>query len=197
MNLANPDFFVGVIGKTKRCQKVWGNTTMADNDSRLRGARSVGLPSNTRGNFRARNDLDDLFRVQISERSSFDLKLNGIARRNNVDVELYRFKRPVADVLRSIGRIDIRALRPRQRNQNFSLVAASRKGGNRPENIASTLEADNYFIRVLKRQGTRTNYSLALTLIPPIPILRIPIHPFLARLPSPLSRSQRRASHHN
>lgn len=143
---------------------------MADNDSRLRGAKNVGLPSNVRGNFRARNDLDDLFRLQVNERSSFNLRLSGIARGNNVDVELYRFKRPVAAVLRSIGRIDFRALKPNQRNPNFTRVAASRKGGNQVENIASVLEADNYFIRILRRQGNRTNYSMALTTTPsPVP----------------------------
>jgi ELWxxDGT repeat protein len=139
---------------------------MADNDSRLRGAKNVGLPSNVRGNFRARNDLDDLFRLRVNERSSFNLRLSGIARRNNVDVELYRFKRPVAAVLRSIGRIDFRALRPNQRNPNFSLIAASRKGGNRVDNISTVLEADNYFVRLLRRQGSRTNYVMALTATP-------------------------------
>lgn len=128
-----------------------------DRDSRLNGARVVGLNGTISGGF-PRRDLDDLVRLNVSQRSSFDLKLSGIARRNNVDVQVYRFTRPVNDVLKSIGKIDFRKLKARQRNTNFQLVSQSIKGGNQDESISTELDTGDYFVRFLRKQGNNTKY---------------------------------------
>ncbi|WNZ23414.1 hypothetical protein HJG54_11475 [Leptolyngbya sp. NK1-12] len=132
-----------------------------DRDSRLNGASVIDLNTVVSGRF-PRKDLDDLVRLNVSQRSSFSLTLTGIAKRNNVDVELYRLIRPVGDVLKSIGKIDFRRLKARERNANFQLVAASRRGGNRAESITTELDASEYFIRFLKRQGNNTRYVATL-----------------------------------
>lgn len=133
-----------------------------DRDSRLNGARVVGLNGSVSGTF-PRNDLDDLVRFNTSERSSFDLKLSGVARRNNVDVQVYQFIRPVNDVLKSIGKIDFRKLKAKDRNANFRLVSQSTAGGNRDEAINTELDTGDYFIRVLRRQGNNTKYVMQLS----------------------------------
>ncbi|HEY9659656.1 MAG TPA: hypothetical protein V6C65_14450, partial [Allocoleopsis sp.] len=89
-------------------------TAGGDQDSRLRGAKVVGLNASVSGAFKG-NDFDDLIRLSVSERSSFNLELSKIAKKNNVDVQLYRFTRPVDSVLKSIGKIDFRKLKLKER----------------------------------------------------------------------------------
>ncbi|MBF2001618.1 MAG: hypothetical protein IGS38_12945 [Synechococcales cyanobacterium M58_A2018_015] len=154
-----------------------------DRDSRLGGARLVGLPTNISGRV-GRTDLDDLLRFTAPNgRSSFTLNLSGIAKRNNIDVELYRFVRPVNEVLRSIGKLNFRQIRGRDRNRNFQLVAASRSGGNRNESLTvelnSTAEAPGeFFVRVLRRQGNNSRYVMTLEATPvatPLPTPGVPV----------------------
>ncbi|WP_179228578.1 ELWxxDGT repeat protein [Leptolyngbya ohadii] len=147
-----------------------------DRDSQIRGARLLG--SSTRGSLNQRNDRDDLFRFNLSGRSSVNLELSGITRRTNADVELYRLNRPLQDVVRSIGRVSFRMLRGTQRSQNLSLVASSRRGGNRSEQVSTTLEAGDYIVRVLQRQGnSRYQLSFRSTVIlpPPPPENPVPV----------------------
>lgn len=133
-----------------------------DRDSRLKGAKLVSSNGTISGSFKGR-DFDDLVRINVGERSSFNLTLTRIAKKNNVDVQLYRFIRPVQDVLKRIGKTDIRQIKAKDRNANYRLVAQSKKPSNKNENIAVDLDQGDYFIRFLRKQGTNTRYVATLT----------------------------------
>jgi ELWxxDGT repeat protein len=129
-------------------------------DGRLNGAKVLGLPTSF-GNKVGLKDSDDLFRFSSSDRSSFSLELSGVKKKANVDVELYKFSRPVNDVLKSIGKTDFRKIKGKDRNTNFQLVSASKNGNNSNESIALDLDSGEYFVRVLQKKGD-SNYTLAL-----------------------------------
>jgi ELWxxDGT repeat protein len=141
-------------------------------DGRLKGAKPIGLPAVIGGKV-GTNDLDDLLRFSTTSRSSLSLELSNIAKKTNADVELYAFKRPIADVIKKIGKIDFRKLKAKDRRTNFQLISASKRAGNQTENIGLELDQGDYFVRVLQKKGN-TKYTLSLRADPivasPIPV---------------------------
>jgi ELWxxDGT repeat protein len=134
---------------------------MSTADNRVSGARNIGTSASI-SNRVGPTDPEDLFRFNLSQRRNVSLNLSGLSRRINVDIELYKFVRPVNQITKAVSRVDFRRLRSRDRNANFTFVAASRKGGNQAENLSTTLESGDYLIRVVQRQGN-SRYILRTT----------------------------------
>ncbi|MBD2461813.1 SBBP repeat-containing protein [Oscillatoria sp. FACHB-1407] len=147
-------------------------TTSQMNNS-LRSARNIGNLTNSRRIQRSLlspSDSQDYFRFNVSSQSNLTLSLTNL--RANADVFL----------LDSRGR----------------LIKASTKGGTRSELIQTILNADTYFVRILRRSGT-TRYTLQLNsavLAPspnpnPTPSPSPTQNPTPSPSPSPTSASQR------
>ncbi|MDX2215544.1 MAG: SBBP repeat-containing protein [Oculatellaceae cyanobacterium bins.114] len=124
-----------------------GSTTQVFNDS-------VGLA-----------DKDDLYRVAIGSRSSFNLQLSGIRRGANVDVELFSLKGAKAAVLRRIGRINFSNLRASDIRRYLTRLGRSARPGRNNESLNLTLDAGEFYVRVLRRNGD-SSYSLSLSATP-------------------------------
>ncbi|MGB6294790.1 MAG: pre-peptidase C-terminal domain-containing protein [Rivularia sp. (in: cyanobacteria)] len=88
-----------------------------------------------------RADSNDYYRFTLNQNSDFKLSLSGLT--ENADVWL----------LNSSGRT----------------ITSSRKSGNSSEAINRQLDAGNYFIRVLPRTGTNTDYNLGVSATPLTP----------------------------
>jgi hypothetical protein len=74
-----------------------------DRDSRLRGARAIAVGGSQSLTGRLpRNDFEDLVRFSAGSSASFNLDLTNIAKKNNVDVELYRLKRPASPKIKTL-----------------------------------------------------------------------------------------------
>jgi len=132
-------------------------------DNKLNGARNLGILGNTAlkqaDNFKPK-DPETLYRFGLDKSSRFDLALSGLAKKTNADVELYRLKRPANDVISVMGNLDFRFVSAATRDANLQLMAASKRKGNKNENIAlSSLESGDYVIRVLGRSG-KSRYGL-------------------------------------
>jgi ELWxxDGT repeat protein len=144
---------------------------MADRDSRLSRARSLGIPPIARRDKLNPKDLDDLFRFNVLGRSRLDLTLSGM-KKANFDVELYSFKVPPSQITKKEGNIDFRKLKARVRNKYLQLLGASKKGGAASESLQTDLEAGEYLVRVSRRRG-KSGYLLQLNGAPisdPTPI---------------------------
>ncbi len=102
----------------------------------LATARNVGSLNGTQSfsDWVGRTDVNDYYRFDLSQASSFTVTLNGLA----ADADL--------QLLTSTG----------------SVLASSTQGGTRAESISRSLGAGTYFARVFRYKGN-TNYNLALT----------------------------------
>jgi Bacterial pre-peptidase C-terminal domain len=111
-----------------------GQFTTRAADDRPNGARPIGQLNGSQV-FRGAvgvKDKNDFYSFTLSGRSSFNLALKKL--KNNVDVLLLK---------------------------DGKVLARSAKGGNKPEAIATTLEAGTYYIRVNQKQGN-SKYQLTL-----------------------------------
>jgi Beta-propeller repeat len=113
-------------------------------------------------------DKNDLYRVSIGDRSSFNLQLTGVQRGANIDVELFSLKGAKAGVLRRIGRIDFNNLRPSDIRRYLSRVGRSARRGRANESLTLPLNSGEYYVRVLSRNGD-SSYRLTLTATPENP----------------------------
>ncbi|MGJ3249934.1 MAG: pre-peptidase C-terminal domain-containing protein [Elainellaceae cyanobacterium] len=118
-------------------------------------------------------DDDDLYRVRVTNRSSFDLKLSGL--KSNADVEIYTLKGSRRKVLRQIGTTDFSDLSKQDIRKNLQMLTRSRKGGKRNEAVSTELDAGEYYVRVKPRNSKRhsTKYQLLLSaedIVVPAPI---------------------------
>lgn len=83
-----------------------------------------------------RNNRVDSFNIKLPSTSSFRASLTGIAKRANVDLKLF--------------------------NQKGAVVAVSRRLGNNPEVVSvERLDAGNYTLRTILKQGQKSNYQLS------------------------------------
>ncbi|MGJ3247832.1 MAG: pre-peptidase C-terminal domain-containing protein [Elainellaceae cyanobacterium] len=139
----------------------------------LKRAKKVTLNNSSSSfkDFIGDGDDDDLYRVRVTNRSSFDLKLSGL--KSNADVEIYTLKGPRQKVLRQIGTTDFSDLTKKDIRKNLQMLTRSRKGGKRNEAVSAELDAGEYYVRVKPRNSKRhsTNYKLILSaeeiVIPP------------------------------
>ncbi|WAL60172.1 pre-peptidase C-terminal domain-containing protein [Thermocoleostomius sinensis] len=155
---------------------------MADRDSRLSRARSLGVLPIARRDKLDQKDLDDLFRFNVLGRSRLDLSLSGM-KKANFDVELYAFRVPPSQISKKEGNIDFRKLKANVRNKYLQLLGVSRNGGTASESLQADLAAGEYLVRVSRRRG-KSRYLLQLNgaLIPdPTPLPT----PLPAPAPSP------------
>lgn len=107
---------------------------VSQKDNTLRGAQKLGFFNNrnrTIKNFVGKADQVDFFQIRLSNRSSVSLRLDQL--KANADLRLL--------------------------NGRGGLIAQSRKGGKKPEQIATALDAGVYYIRVNRRSGD-TKYRL-------------------------------------
>jgi large repetitive protein len=132
-------------------------------DNKLNGARNLGLLGATplgQGDKFKPKDIETLYRFGLDQSSSFNLSLTGLAKKTNADVELYRLKRPVSEVIGLMGNFDFRIVSGSVLSENVALVAASRRKKNKSESLAlGSLDAGEYVVRVVGRSG-KSSYSL-------------------------------------
>ena len=112
------------------------------------------------------NDFEDLVRLDVGQRSTLDLSVTRIARRNNVNVEVFTYKRPFNQVVRQIGGIDFRRLTSRQRNTNLQRIASGTRPGNRDENISTSVDAGEILVRFFRPSGSGTNFTSDIAITP-------------------------------
>ena len=133
---------------------------MADRDSRLGGASSLGLPIN-RNDRLGQKDLDDLFQVSLAQRSKLELGVSNIKRGANFNVEVYSLNVPLSEIPSKARNTDFRKLKGSDRNRYLTLLSASRAGGNKNESLTlDSLAAGSYLIRVFRQRGDSA-YRLA------------------------------------
>jgi ELWxxDGT repeat protein len=104
-------------------------------------------------------DNDDLYRIQLRNRSSF----KGVIKRlsDPVNVELYTFDRPRKEVLNSIGQTPFSDLTRRDIRKNLNRVFRTKGSGK--IRIREELEADDYYLRITPRRGNAdTNYRVVM-----------------------------------
>ncbi|MBF2050688.1 MAG: hypothetical protein IGS54_25550 [Elainella sp. C42_A2020_010] len=119
---------------------------MSNADNKLRGAKNLGVLSSpiSRTDKVGLTDQDDLYRVSLKQRSRLDLTLTKLGK-GRCAVELYALKRPLAQVLRQIGKLDFRKIGRKERNANLKLIPAAQQGRSQNAGI--------YFVRVLHQAG--------------------------------------------
>ena len=139
----------------------------ADKNNQLRGLRLTTLNGNLKilGKL-PRNDFEDLVRLNVPQSSSLNVAVTRIARRNNVNVELFTYRRPFNQVVRQIGGIDFRKLTTRQRNANLQRIAAGTRPSNRDENVDVTVNPGEVLLRFFRPSGTGTNFTSDITATP-------------------------------
>ncbi|QYO62044.1 hypothetical protein [Leptolyngbya sp. 7M] len=132
---------------------------MSNADNKLRGAKNLGVLSSpiSRTNKVGLTDQDDLYRVSLKQRSRLDLTLTKPGK-GRCAVELYALKRPLAQVLRQIGKLDFRKIGRKERNANLKLIPAAKQGRSQKPGI--------YFVRVLHQAGN-SRYRLQVA-APPV-----------------------------
>jgi ELWxxDGT repeat protein len=146
---------------------------MAGGDNRLRGARNASTSNFVRSDKVGKSDVEDLYRVSLSEKSSLDAQLSGLSRRASVGIELYRMKQPAAVVLKKLGSKDFRSLRSRDRNALLQLQGASR-GRSTTKAIKVEAEAGDYIVRIVRSSGeSRYRFNLNSSPIKP-PVIPVP-----------------------
>ena len=109
----------------------------------------------------SQTDLNDLYRIKISSRSSFKLKLDNLDKAAKLDVEIFTLKGSAQKVLKAIGQTDWGKLNAKARSQNLAVVVRSglSKGSN---SISRTLEPNEYYLRIAARKGS-TAYKLSVS----------------------------------
>ena len=134
----------------------------------LRAAKRVKLDTE---NFRFRdtisktNDQDDLYRIKLGSRSTFNLAVSKQQRSGNADIELYGLTRKNRSVLKDIGRTDFSELRRRDIRKNLAKLGRSRKTGKKNEVLNLDLDPGIYYVRVHPKKGN-TRYQLTLSSTP-------------------------------
>jgi len=104
-------------------------------------------------------DNDDLYRIQLSNRSSLNVRLNRL--QDPVRVELYTFDKPRREVINEIGRTPFSELSGQAIRQN--LTRELRVSGSGRIRINEALEADDYYLRITpRRRSTDTNYRVVM-----------------------------------
>ena len=161
---------------------------MADRDSRLGGASSLGLPANRNDKLGSR-DLDDLFQVSLAQKSKLELGVSNIKRGANLNVEIYSLNVPLSEIPSKVRSTDFRKLKSSDRNRYLTLVTASRQAGNKSESLTlAEVAAGNYLVRVLRQKGD-SGYRLAVNATeltdtpatpPPTPPIPEPVPPEVA-----------------
>jgi hypothetical protein len=144
----------------------------------LRGAsnlKALGTTPTQRQDSISAADLDDMYRLKIGDRSSFNATLSRIKPGAKVEIELFQLKRSKNKVLKAIGAIDFSKLSRLDIRKNLSRVGRTQRGGDRNKTLSLTLDSGEYYLRIHRRQG-ETNYQLSLsaTSIVPSPIEQPP-----------------------
>ena len=92
------------------------------------------------------NDVNDLYRFKVGDRSTLNLDIDKL--KANADVDVFQFKRPLRKVNRAIGSSDFSELSKKNIRKNLKRVGRSKERGKKPESITSELETGTYVIRV-------------------------------------------------
>jgi hypothetical protein len=112
-----------------------------------------------------KSDRDDLYRLKLSNRSRLNLRVSGIQRRANLDVELFTLKGNKQAALRQIGRAEFNTIPLRQLRRYITRVGRSTAVNRQAEAFNRVLEAGEYYLRVYQRSGD-TRYRLRLAATP-------------------------------
>jgi ELWxxDGT repeat protein len=134
---------------------------MADRDSRLGGASSLGLPANRTDRLGSK-DLDDLFQINLAKKSKLELGVSNVKRGANIDVEIYSLNLPLSQIPNKARITDFRKLKSGDRSKYLTLVGASRAGNNKSESLTlAEAAAGSYLVRLLRQKGD-SGYRLAM-----------------------------------
>ncbi|NJR38220.1 MAG: hypothetical protein HC781_04415 [Leptolyngbyaceae cyanobacterium CSU_1_4] len=160
-------------------------------DNQLNGAINVALSTNRNGKV-GRRDLDDLYRFNLSGRSSLGVNLSKISKKARVGVEIYKLKLPLETVRGNVGNIDFSLIDRSDLSTNFELIRAIKARNPKGANIAlNPLESGDYVIRIRQNGKIDSKYRLSLSgaLIeePTLPLPPVPQTPIVdPTLPNPV-----------
>lgn len=117
-----------------------------------------------------RSDPDDLYRLNLKQRSTLNLSLVG---NSKAKVQLVALKGVKDKVFKAIGKIPFTELSPKQRRKYVTVLAS--RGANQA--IQQTLEAGTYYVRIYRAQGEnryRLRYGATPITTTPIPTSTFP-----------------------
>jgi Beta-propeller repeat len=132
-----------------------------DSLGKAKNLGAIGSQPRTFQDSVSKTDLNDLYRIKISSRSSFKLKLDNLDKAAKLDVEIFTLKGSARKVLKAIGRTDWGKLNAKVRSKNLEFVA--RSGLSKDSNsISRTLEPNEYYLRIAAHKGS-TAYKLSVS----------------------------------
>jgi hypothetical protein len=114
----------------------------------------------------AASNRDDLFRLNLLNRSSLNLNLS-TGKGGKVGVQLFSLKDAKNKVLKAIGRKEFSELKPRDLKKFLQPLAKQAVAGGKDGIIQLDLQAGEYYLRIYQRQGSPA-YGLKLA-APPVP----------------------------
>lgn len=136
---------------------------MSNKDNRLKGAKNLGALGSSigRSDQVGRTDREDLYRFTLRQGSQLNLTLAKLGTGKST-VELYALKRPLAQVLRQIGKLDFSQIRRKDRAANLKQITSAQLNNSQP--------SGTYFVRVLYQSGkaSSSRYRLQIATTPTV-----------------------------
>ncbi|NJR64589.1 MAG: hypothetical protein HC772_03500 [Leptolyngbyaceae cyanobacterium CRU_2_3] len=127
----------------------------------LSKAKNLGTLTSTLStsqDFVGKSDLDDLYKLSLSDRSSFNLQVSNLGKGAKIGIEIFTLKGAKSKVLKAIGKVAFSQLKGKDLSKNLRFVNKSTvsKGG---KSLGLSLEAGEYYFRVVSRRGN-TKYKI-------------------------------------
>lgn len=135
----------------------------------LSGAKPLALgadPAALKGALDQSN-RDDLFRIRLNERSSFDLRLDS-SKRSVIGVQVFALKGDKKKTLKAIGRTEFSELKPKNIKRFLKTIGAKTSANGKDGNLSLDLLPGEYYLRVRQIKG-ESRYSLGLDAEPIAP----------------------------
>ena len=132
-----------------------------DSLAQAKNLGAIGSNPNVFQDAVSQTDLNDLYRVKISSRSSFKLNLDKLDKGAKLEVEVFTLKGSAQKDLKAIGRTDFGKLKAKVRSKYLDVV--TRLGISKSNSSVNlTLEPKEYYLRIASRKGS-TAYRLSLS----------------------------------
>jgi Beta-propeller repeat len=144
----------------------------------LKSAKSLSSKSASYKEAIGTADVNDLYRFTASS-GSYNMKLSTASKKSLANVRVFSLKGNAQKILKKLGKIDLKNLKPRILKKRFSTVAQTTFDRRRPTELNLNLAPGDYYIQVASRKGnTAYNLNLSRTEDPkPIP-LTVPQIPY-------------------
>ncbi|HEY9641991.1 MAG TPA: SBBP repeat-containing protein [Coleofasciculaceae cyanobacterium] len=121
----------------------------------LKKAKNLGTLTSTlktSKDFVGKADLDDLYQLRLSNRSSLNLQASNLSKGAKIKIEVFKLKGAKNKVIKAIGKVAFSTLKGKKLSQNISFVkkSAFSKSSN---SLNLALDAGEYYFRIAPRKG--------------------------------------------